>query len=107
MKGSLGQFVDALSTVGVAGGTKLLATCITYPHEVARTRLRQAPDANGRLKYTGIIQCFKTVYREEGMVALYGGLTPHVLRSVPSTAIMFGMYEAVMRLFGARTSVDS
>lgn len=106
-KGALSDFMDALSKVGVAGGTKLLATCITYPHEVVRTRLRQAPDANGALKYTGIIQCFKTVYRQEGMAALYGGLTPHVLRSVPSTAIMFGMYEGVMRLLSASTSLES
>lgn len=54
--------------------------------------------SNGRLKYTGILQCFRTVWMEEGMVAMYGGLTPHLLRAVPSTAIMFGVYEAVMKL---------
>lgn len=32
------------------------------------------------------------------MVALYGGLTPHLLRTVPSAAIMFGMYEAILRV---------
>ena len=46
---------------------------------------------NGQVKYTGLIQCFKTIFREEGMAALYGGLTPHLLRVVPSAAIMFGM----------------
>ena len=77
--------------VGAAGGAKLFAAVVTYPHEVVRTRLRQAPMQNGQIKYTGLAQCFKTIFKEEGMAALYGGLTPHLLRVVPSAAIMFGM----------------
>lgn len=82
--------------VTAAGVAKLFAAAITYPHEVVRTRLRQAPTisvGNGRveMKYTGLVQCFKTVWKEEGMAGLYGGLTPHLLRVVPSAAIMFGM----------------
>jgi solute carrier family 25 protein 33/36 len=85
------QTVAWTGKVGAAGSAKLFAAVITYPHEVVRTRLRQAPLENGHLKYTGLVQCFKTIFREEGMVALYGGLTPHLLRVVPSAAIMFGM----------------
>lgn len=88
-----------------AGVAKLVAAAITYPHEVVRTRLRQAPTVpvgGGKveMKYTGLVQCFRTVWKEEGMVGLYGGLTPHLLRVVPSAAIMFGMYEVILRLFG-------
>ncbi|KAJ5357516.1 hypothetical protein N7541_004674 [Penicillium brevicompactum] len=91
--------------ISAAGLAKLVAAAITYPHEVVRTRLRQAPTVslgNGKveMKYTGLAQCFKTVWKEEGMVAMYGGLTPHLLRVVPSAAIMFGMYEFILRVFG-------
>ncbi|CAG8898887.1 unnamed protein product [Penicillium egyptiacum] len=91
--------------ITAAGLAKLVAAAITYPHEVVRTRLRQAPTVslgNGKveMKYTGLVQCFKTVWKEEGMVAMYGGLTPHLLRVVPSAAIMFGMYEFILRIFG-------
>lgn len=77
--------------LGAAGSAKFFAAIITYPHEVVRTRLRQAPFQDGRLKYTGLVQCFSTIWKEEGIASLYGGLTPHMLRVVPSAAIMFGM----------------
>lgn len=50
-------------------------------------------------KYTGLMQCFRLVWVEEGLMGLYGGLTPHLMRTVPSAAIMFGMYEGILRLF--------
>jgi solute carrier family 25, member 33/36 len=53
---------------------------------------------DGRMKYTGLIQCFTLIFKEEGIAALYGGLVPHMLRVVPSAAIMFGTYEAVLKL---------
>ncbi|MCJ1464661.1 hypothetical protein MMC07_003274 [Pseudocyphellaria aurata] len=85
------QTVSWGGKVGAAGIAKLFAAVITYPHEVVRTRLRQAPLQDGRLKYTGLVQCFKVVWKEEGMASFYGGLTPHLLRVVPSATIMFGM----------------
>jgi len=90
---------------GAAAGAKLFAAVITYPHEVVRTRLRQAPtiiSETGRatMKYTGLIQCFRMVAKEEGLAGLYGGMTPHLLRAVPSAAIMFSTYEIILRLFG-------
>ncbi|KAF2265312.1 mitochondrial carrier protein-like protein rim2 [Lojkania enalia] len=91
--------------VSAAGLAKFVAALITYPHEVVRTRLRHAPSENGHLKYTGLVQCFRTVWKEEGMVALYGGLVPHMLRVVPSAAIMFGTYEGVLKLLGTSSNL--
>lgn len=103
--------VSWLGKLGAAGGAKFIAALATYPHEVVRTRLRQAPvttSSTGKpqLKYTGLVQCFKLIWKEEGMAALYGGLTPHMLRVVPSAAIMFGMYEFVLKLLGASSGVN-
>jgi solute carrier family 25, member 33/36 len=58
--------------------------------------------ANGQLKYTGLVQCFRRVWLEEGMMGLYGGMTPHLMRTVPSAIIMFGMYEVILRLFNTK-----
>ena len=98
--------VEWTGKLTAAGGAKFVAALITYPHEVVRTRLRQAPlDASGSVKYTGLVNCFVTVFREEGLPALYGGLIPHMLRVVPSAAIMFGVYEGVLKAFGESAAV--
>lgn len=83
---------------GSAGLAKFVASLITYPHEVIRTRLRQTPVENGRIKYKGLIQSFKLVIKEEGLISMYSGLTPHLMRTVPNSIIMFGTWELVIKL---------
>ncbi|PVH99434.1 mitochondrial carrier [Periconia macrospinosa] len=87
-----------ISTSGAAAAAKLAAVLITYPHEVVRTRLRQAPTENGMPKYSGLLQCFRSIGRQEGLAGLYGGLTPHIMRAIPSSVITLGVYEFVLRL---------
>jgi solute carrier family 25 protein 33/36 len=97
-------------TVGAAGTAKMIASLITYPHEVCslislwrmcvyetlfahilsspsiqviRTRLRQEPPHGQPQRYTGLVQTIRLVLREEGLVAMYGGLSAHLLRVVP------------------------
>lgn len=96
------------NTLGTAGLAKLLAAMITYPHEVLRTRLRQVSSQtqldprSGKMitvdvsKYGGLVSCVKTILKEEGALAFYGGMSAHLIRTVPNTAIMFCCYEAIV-----------
>ncbi|KAJ3741987.1 mitochondrial carrier protein RIM2 [Lentinula detonsa] len=85
-----------LGMLGSAGSAKCIATLITYPHEVIRTRLRQ-PSVNGVMKYTGLLQTLRLVIAEEGARSLYNGLSAHLMRVVPNAAVMYSIYEGVLR----------
>ncbi|KAI0034477.1 mitochondrial carrier protein RIM2 [Vararia minispora EC-137] len=91
-----GGVQEWLGMLGSAGTAKCVASLITYPHEVLRTRLRQ-PLVNGKMKYTGLWQTFRVVLAEEGGRALYGGLTAHLMRVVPNAAVMYSIYEGILR----------
>ncbi|KAF8831583.1 hypothetical protein HHX47_DHR1000489 [Lentinula edodes] len=84
------------SMLGSAGSAKCIATLITYPHEVIRTRLRQ-PSVNGFMKYTGLLQTLRLVIAEEGARSLYSGLSAHLMRVVPNAAVMYSIYEGILR----------
>ncbi|KZP01866.1 mitochondrial carrier [Calocera viscosa TUFC12733] len=88
--------------LGAAGAAKMIASLITYPHEVVRTRLRQ-PMEKGVVKYRGLVQTFALVIREEGVRSLYGGLSAHLLRVVPNAAVMYSIYEGILRWYGIST----
>jgi solute carrier family 25 protein 33/36 len=70
-------------------------------HQVIRTRLRQpvCPET-GTVKYTGLLQTLRVVIAEEGLRSLYGGLSAHLLRVVPNAAVMYTIYEGVLRWEG-------
>jgi len=80
----------------VASCSKLIASAMTYPHEVIRTRMRE--QRGTATKYTGFFQAIKLIAVEEGPKGLYGGMGAHMIRTVPNAAIMFLTYETVLRL---------
>ncbi|XP_061797879.1 solute carrier family 25 member 36-A-like [Nerophis lumbriciformis] len=98
MEGEEESVKDASDFVGMmlaAATSKTCATTLAYPHEVIRTRLREEGS-----KYRSFFQTLLTVPKEEGYRALYRGLTTHLVRQIPNTAIMMCTYEVVVYLLG-------
>lgn len=81
----------------VLGATaKLIASVSTYPHEVLRTRMREAANSGPNPRYRGLVHAVREIVRAEGMRGLYGGLLVHQLRTVPNAAILFFVVELVV-----------
>ncbi|EDO49787.1 predicted protein [Nematostella vectensis] len=86
---------DFIEFMLAAATSKCIASTVAYPHEVVRTRLRQR-ELDGSRKYHSFFQTLRRVAFEEGFRGLYGGLSTHLIRQIPNTAIMFFTYEAIV-----------
>lgn len=88
-----------------AAAAKMVAAIGTYPHEVARTRMREQARA-GIFKYKGMWQTMSVIAKEEGFRALYGGSGVHLMKVVPNSAFMFLTYELVRKWLSEFTIVE-
>ncbi|XP_022597360.1 solute carrier family 25 member 33 [Seriola lalandi dorsalis] len=86
---------DFLRLMLAAAFSKGCASCIAYPHEVIRTRLREEGS-----KYKYFFQTGRLIAVEEGYAAFYRGLIPQLIRQIPNTAIVLSTYELIVHLLG-------
>lgn len=70
-----------------------IAGAATTPLEVAKTRIFIGTSDGAESKYKGTVGTLKTVYREEGAAALFGGLGPRVFWITLGGFVFFGAYE--------------
>ncbi|RUS72628.1 hypothetical protein EGW08_019602 [Elysia chlorotica] len=84
---------DYLKFMLAGACSKTFATTLCYPHEVARTRLREEGS-----RYRSFFQTLFLVFKEEGRAGLYRGLSTQLIRQIPNTAIVMATYEAVVHL---------
>jgi len=80
--------------------SKLFAAMITYPVQVVRSRIQQRMDVRSAdaPTYARFTQALSQTLTREGLLGLYKGMTPNILRVLPSSAVTFAAYETVTRL---------
>lgn len=62
------------------------------PMDTVKTRLvTQA--AGSKYHYTGIINCFTRMLRDEGIGSFYNSLTPRLVSVVPMIGVQYFVYE--------------
>uniref|UniRef100_A0A4X1TTV5 Electrogenic aspartate/glutamate antiporter SLC25A13, mitochondrial n=1 Tax=Sus scrofa TaxID=9823 RepID=A0A4X1TTV5_PIG len=74
------------------------AASLVTPADVIKTRLQVAARA-GQTTYSGVIDCFWKILREEGPKALWKGAGARVFRSSPQFGVTLLTYELLQRWF--------
>lgn len=85
------MFVGSLAAGGAAGATSLL---VTYPLDVARTRLAtDVSQKGGARRFGGTADCLRRIYAENGVQGLYAGYAVSLSGVVVFKALFLGGYD--------------
>ena len=74
-----------------------VATCIASPADVVKTRLMSSPDS-----YTGVVNAFSRMIKEEGPRAFYKGFVPNFFRLSIWSITAFIAMEQIKIMFGGK-----
>ena len=96
----------------VGGAARSVASTALLPINVVRMRLQmktytkdemeakklkmQKTNRKSEIRYDGMIDTIKKIYRNEGMRGFYKGLTPNVLKIFPTSGLFFLSYELTL-----------
>ena len=84
------------SIAGTVGG--LISVIVGHPLDTIKVRLQAMEILAQKRKFSGTLDCIMQTVRKEGAVALFKGLTPHMVMSVPSWSLLFWGYGMGLKL---------
>ncbi|KAL1919675.1 uncharacterized protein VTP21DRAFT_1606 [Calcarisporiella thermophila] len=94
------------ATCGALSG--LISKLGVFPVDVIRKRLQiQGPTRSNYIlpnlpRYSkSMIRCMRQIVRREGVLALYKGVTPGLIKAVPTSAVTFAVFGAMKNLLEA------
>jgi len=94
------NFYQLMISGSLAG---LFQQSATFPLEFIRTRLSITVPGSG-LKYNGIFDCVKSVFRDEGITAFYKGFSVTLISGTPYVGLQMTFYELFKRVFPKDTN---
>lgn len=91
-----GRAINSLEFFLLGAMAKACATMLTYPIQVAQSRLRaDRKDASGKRKYKGTIDCLRKIHAQAGYAGLFRGMRAKLFQTVLTAAFQFMAYENI------------
>ncbi|XP_058472240.1 mitochondrial 2-oxodicarboxylate carrier [Solea solea] len=83
----------------IAGGSAgLVEICLMHPLDVVKTRFQIQRGSNDPHSYKSLGDCFRTIFRNEGIFGFYKGILPPILAETPKRAVKFFTFEQYKKL---------
>lgn len=87
---------DTLSTKFLCGSLAgLTSQTISFPGDVIKKRMHSNGILGEKRMYKNTIDCMKQTWMKEGWKGFYTGYKLNMLRSLPASAIQFGLYDII------------
>lgn len=94
----------------ISGGSAgFVEVCIMHPLDLVKTRLQiqnkktvvssTAAGSSNQIYYNGVLDCFRKMYKHEGMFSYWKGILPPILAETPKRATKFVCFEQYKRIF--------
>ncbi|KAF3905440.1 Mitoferrin [Dactylellina cionopaga] len=89
-------FLYNFAAGAVAGVSEIL---VMYPLDVVKTRIQLQVGVAGADSYTGTLDCFRKIIKNEGFSRLYRGITAPILMEAPKRATKFAANDYWGRVY--------
>ncbi|GJQ81499.1 hypothetical protein Trydic_g14654 [Trypoxylus dichotomus] len=94
---------EAALQVTAGGSAGFVEVCIMHPLDLIKTRLqiqsKKVAAPNDPRYYNGIFDCFRKMYKHEGLFSFWKGIIPPILAETPKRAVKFFTFEQYKALF--------
>lgn len=92
---------EAAVQIGSGGSAGFVEVCIMHPLDLVKTRLQiqSNMDRNDPRYYKGIMDCFRKMYKNEGITSYWKGIVPPILAETPKRAVKFFTFEQYKQFF--------
>ncbi|XP_029454841.1 mitochondrial 2-oxodicarboxylate carrier isoform X2 [Rhinatrema bivittatum] len=79
----------------------LVEICLMHPLDVVKTRFQIQRGKTDPTSYKSLGDCFRTIFRTEGLYGFYKGIFPPILAETPKRAVKFFTFEQYKKLLGS------
>ncbi|XP_060559610.1 mitochondrial thiamine pyrophosphate carrier-like [Ruditapes philippinarum] len=103
-----GHHPDTIESFICGSGSGFFSKLLIYPLDLMKKRLQiqgfeEARHRFGKVsKYSGLVHCIKTLVKEEGILGLYKGLSPSLLKAMFVSGTIFCVYDQICLILNLR-----